>query len=457
MRKFWQSGQTLIEVLLAMAVSSLVMPALLTGIVATREGKAQQQQRLQATALMQEAVEATRSVREQNWTTFAVDGTYHPVVVNGLWQLQPNGEVISGFTRSVQVSSAFRNENGQLVENGGQLDPSTKKTLIIVSWPTPFASEVSTTLIFTRYLDNDALEESSTEEFSGGTTNDTSVTTTGGGAVVLASGSIPNWCAPNLQITPLDLPKNGVANAISAIQGKIFAGTGENASGVSYATINITDTKPPIPSITNTFNGFKTNAIFGETNYAYLGTDTNNKEIVILDITGTPSEVGLLTLPAPDQEIACLSPAIPELHDRPQHFYSFNLRHKSGSRPQLGSVGLAGNGRRIVVVGSHAFIAINQAPSCRSLTSPIPAVSTVVGKRPSPDRAVGTYSSAATATEYIWPPAPPVRKQSFSSLTHRSKTGDRPVIGSYDTNGMNPRSVTVVPGNKAITVGSQRR
>ena len=60
----------------------------------------------------------------------------------------------------------------------------------------------------------------------------------GDGEVVLgATGGVGDWCQPTLAITALDLPKSGVANAISAIQGTLAAGTGENASGVSYANV----------------------------------------------------------------------------------------------------------------------------------------------------------------------------------------------------------------------------
>lgn len=438
-----------------MAVAAMVLPALLTGIVATREGKAQQQQRLQASALMQEAVEAARSVREQGWTAFATDGTYHPAAVDGQWQLAPGPETVGSFTRSVQVASAFRDGNGQIVESGGTLDPSTKKATVRVSWPTPFASEVTSLLIFTRYLDNDALSQTTAEDFNTGTTTDTTVTTTDGGAIVLASGAIPNWCAPNLQITPLDLPKNGVANAISAIQGKVFAGTGDNASGVSYATANITDTRPPIPSILNTFNGFKTNSIFGEANYAYLGTDTNAKEIVIIDISGgSPSEVGLFNSPGPGSgDSVFVSGNTGFMIDR-NTLYSFNLDSKSGSRPQIGSVGLSGNGRKVVVVGSYAYIAIDAGSQLQIVDVSNPGSMSVVGQaslagaggRDIYVRSDGNRAYLATGASGS--------QAEFFIVDTSTKTGDRPTVGSYDTNGMNPRGVTLVPGNKAIVVGA---
>ena len=74
-------GYTIIELLVALAIASLMLPALLTGLVSSREGKAQQTQRRQAVSLLNEAEEAVRSYRNRGWDSFAVNGTYHPVVI----------------------------------------------------------------------------------------------------------------------------------------------------------------------------------------------------------------------------------------------------------------------------------------------------------------------------------------------------------------------------------------
>ena len=50
-----QKGQMLIEIMVALAISALFLPALLTGIVASQEGGAQQKLRFNATALLKEA------------------------------------------------------------------------------------------------------------------------------------------------------------------------------------------------------------------------------------------------------------------------------------------------------------------------------------------------------------------------------------------------------------------
>ncbi len=123
-------GQSLIELLVALGIAAVLLPALLTAFVSTREGRVQQNQRLQAVSILKEAEEAVRVVREKDWNIFAVNGTYHPVISNPTWQLSTGPVTIDGFTRAVVISDVFRNANGAIVTSGGTLDPSTKKFAI---------------------------------------------------------------------------------------------------------------------------------------------------------------------------------------------------------------------------------------------------------------------------------------------------------------------------------------
>ncbi len=48
-----QKGQSLVELLITMGLAAVFLPALLTGLATTRAGRAQQDQRMQATLLVQ--------------------------------------------------------------------------------------------------------------------------------------------------------------------------------------------------------------------------------------------------------------------------------------------------------------------------------------------------------------------------------------------------------------------
>ena len=47
-------GQSLVEILLTIGLAAIILPALLVGILASRGGRAQQDQQLQATAQIQQ-------------------------------------------------------------------------------------------------------------------------------------------------------------------------------------------------------------------------------------------------------------------------------------------------------------------------------------------------------------------------------------------------------------------
>ena len=173
--------------------------------------------------------------------------------------------------------------------------PSTKKITTTISWSTPRPSSVEHVTYMTRFRDNLPHIETTKSQFNNDPThlsvfNKTAAVNTVGsllsddGEVDMGLGGLSDWCNPNLSIAAFDLPKSGVANAISAIEGKVFSGTGDNASGVSFADVSISNANPPTASQNGTFDGYKTNGIFGDSNYVYLATDNNTKEVVIIDL-----------------------------------------------------------------------------------------------------------------------------------------------------------------------------
>lgn len=460
MKKFFlklQSGQSLVELIIVMALSVVILPALLTGLVSSRQGKAQQSQRTQAVYLLNETIDAVRSVREKGWTAFSANGTFHPVIFGTNWTLATGSAVVNGLTQSVVVGNANRDTNGTIVVSGGSPDPSSKKINVAISWGQPYASTVSATLFMTRYLDNNSFTQTTAADFNVGTKSGTIITNTAGGEVTLGSGGHGDWCAPNLTLQTLDLPKNGVANAISAIEGRVFAGTGDNASGVSFANVNITTTYPPVSSIKGTFDGFKTNGIFGETNYAYLATDNHSKEIEIVSIANTPYvEAGYFDAPGQGTGNSIfVSGNVGYVTDGSGNLYSIDLSAKSGSRLQLGSISLAGIGTKVFVAGSYAYVAINSSSTQMQIINiSNPASMSVVGQAQVAGQGARDVFVNPTATRAYLVTSSSSNQKEFFIVDISTKTGSRPTLGSYEAQGMSPKGVRAVTNNKAIIVGT---
>ena len=144
-------GQSLIEILNALGLASILLPALLTGLVASREGKAQEGQRLAATALLRQAEEAVRSVRENSWASITSTGSpFRPNDNGSSWGLLSGSEIIQGFTRQIAIADVNRDSNCNITASGGTLDPNTKKITTAVSWTGPPSGNVTST----EYLTN---------------------------------------------------------------------------------------------------------------------------------------------------------------------------------------------------------------------------------------------------------------------------------------------------------------
>lgn len=460
-----QSGQSLLELLVLIGVAAIFLPALLTGLVAAREGKAQQQQRLYATSILKETNEAVRIVRENGWDTFAINGTYHPIISGSTWTLATGSGTVNGFTKSVVISDVYRDANGVIVASGGSLDGSTKKIVSTISWGSPIPSSVTSTMYLTRFLENEAYTETTQTQFNAGTKSGVTVRATSGsgipddGEIVLGSGGYSDWCEPTLLANSFDMPGQGYPSSITTIEGKIFMGTGENASGVSYLQANVTDTHPPVASFVEDFDGHKTNGVFGETNYGYISTDTNSKEVVIINTATTPfSEAGYFNAPGNGTGKGIAVSGSVGYMTAGNKFFTFDLTSKNGSRGQknINDVTLSGVASKIQVVGSYAYVALSSGPyEMQILDVTNPENISVVGQANVDSQpAQSLYVNSSGTRVYLATAASATQRELFIIDT-TTKTGNRPAIGTgYDAQGMSPKGVTVVPGNRAILVGS---
>lgn len=465
-----QKGQSLIEILLAIGLSAILLPALLTGLVSSRQGKAQESQRTQALYLLNETIDSIRSIREKSWSSFAVNGTFHPVVSGSSWTMASGSAVINGFTQQVVISDVNRNPSGEIALVGGTPDPSSKKVDTSISWGQPYVSSVNSSLYITRYLENNSFIQTSAADFDTGSKSGTTVTNTSGGEVILGAGGQGDWCNPNLSIAALNLPKSGVVNTLSAIEGKAFAGTGDNSSGVSFANVLISDTNPPVASVAGTFDGYKTNGVFGEENYAYLATDNHSEEVVIIDtnnlVGGKYQKLGWFDMPG---NISAKSVYVANdigyvVTSDANILYSFDLRPASGgrtgSRPLLGnlvldSVYTNARGTQVVVKGSYAYVSIYAAnDEMKIIDISDPTNMTQVGfANVSGQEGMGVFINPTATRAYLIANESPILPE-FFVIDITQKTGYRGIEGMSDTNGMDPKGITVVTGNKAIIVGT---
>ncbi len=371
-------GQMLVELLLALGLSAIMLPALLIGLVASQSGKAQQAQRFDATTLSKEAYDAIRIVRELGWAGVSTNGTYHPEVTGSTWSLVPGVETVGGFSRYITIEDAQRDATGALVSSGGIPDPSTKKATITISWNTPYPSQMSATYYMAR-TDNTAVTHTSYDDFDDGTTTHTQVTNVSGGEVKLAPNTKGQWCQPQLSGVTIDLP--GTPNAVTAVEGNIYVSTGAQAipSQDSFAHIVVSNTDPPVFSLRGKLRGYKTNAVFGESDWGYIATTNDTKEVVIINLNQFDDEPNKLyheegyfnTTTNTGGSSSTDADTVFVMNNRGymtagNYLYVFNLDSKSGSRPKIGNrIQFANSGDtageiygRVVDGTTYIFVAI---------------------------------------------------------------------------------------------------
>jgi len=311
-------GQSIIELLVVIGLAAVILPTVFMGIMSSREGRAQQRSRMQALSLLREAQDATRSFRDNDWKTFAVDGTYHPTLSNNAWVLSPNAETVNGFLRQVVIADAYRDANGN-ASISGTLDNSTKLVTITVSWTNTFPSSIQSQMYLTRHT-NLAYSQTTLVDFNAGVLfqSQTTITNNDDGDVILGNNNKAKWCSPAFSSATIDLPDGppvAVAATASAVTNSIpndvFVATAPYAtSSVKLAYLNVSaDADPPIATLEGTFtldsskysngsyvptgigldNSFKTNDVkyyksSGGKLYGLLATDNPSKEVIAVQI-----------------------------------------------------------------------------------------------------------------------------------------------------------------------------
>ncbi len=141
-------GFTLIEIMLAIALSMVILPALVNvlgfSLTATKQGE----RYTKAYAMAQEQMEAIYDLKEKgdtnwDWTTKPVETStgeyYQPALVSGEWQLgakTTTPAAINGFTKKVEIVCVKRDGSGN-VDNSGTCDDvnyPSKLVTVYVEW-----------------------------------------------------------------------------------------------------------------------------------------------------------------------------------------------------------------------------------------------------------------------------------------------------------------------------------
>lgn len=113
-------GQSILEVMIAVAIMVISITASAAMMTATERGSSEMAGETRASAVAEEGIQASISIRDRGWNSLAV-GT-HGLIIQASpleWIFQGSSDTAYGFTRTVTVSA---------------VDANTRKVAVNVSW-----------------------------------------------------------------------------------------------------------------------------------------------------------------------------------------------------------------------------------------------------------------------------------------------------------------------------------
>lgn len=146
MKKFiynYESGMSIVEILLAVATFSLLTVAVIGGIIYGVQGPTISGTQIRAQQLLDEAGEAVRNIRDSDAFSTFTEGTYIITTVGGVWGLQPiadpatQAELIdTTFSRYLTIGSGVSGKNvtAYILWNQGSVSRSINSSNYLTDW-----------------------------------------------------------------------------------------------------------------------------------------------------------------------------------------------------------------------------------------------------------------------------------------------------------------------------------
>ena len=156
----FQKAFSLVEAVIAITIFSLVLLALFVlwnFILGYSLGSTN---RVQATYLAEEGIEAVKVIRDRGWTdnisTLDTDQIFYLEFNGTSWYATTTNVFIdSMFERTVLLENVERDINSDIVETGLDVDPETRKVTVAVSWSYKGATSTkSVSTYITNVFDN---------------------------------------------------------------------------------------------------------------------------------------------------------------------------------------------------------------------------------------------------------------------------------------------------------------
>lgn len=279
-----KSGFSLVEITLAIAIFSIFSVGIFYLSLDTISRDSKVVLSTEGLLYAQEGLEVARNIRDRNYILLT-NGDHGLTLSGSVWAFDQAPESIEDFyERTVTVLDVYRNEDGNISEEGIVYDPDTKKVESEVAWLQNGIIPRSVTL--TSYLSDwrgDDLIRTTCTEFESGTFEETET-----GSIV---GPPDDNCGVQLKeleessafFSPVDVGKHG--EDVDVDGNYAYLATDETNRGINV--INISNPASPVV-VGYKDLGAKGNYIKKDGNYAYVGID-KTQGLSIVDVSNPAS------------------------------------------------------------------------------------------------------------------------------------------------------------------------
>ncbi len=296
----WCHGQILVEALvglsLALVLGGIVVIGIGGSLVADRVGA----ERLRASALATEGIEAKRAVRDTGWEKL-VDGPHgiiritNPATSAPSYDFSGQVDVSSDglFRRTVTVEPVYRTSAGDITPDpaSGTLDPDSKFVRAVITWDRGNRlGDVTLQSLLTNWRER-TWRDTLQSDFASATLLGTQAIAAppppaGNGSLRLqAFGSGQEFGGePTIEGT-YSLDANGPTDGrdVALAGGYAYVVTGSNAGGSGFHVLDVS--LPGSPTLAGRVDpGGKLAAVAVHGAYAYIATDRNQGELQVIDI-----------------------------------------------------------------------------------------------------------------------------------------------------------------------------
>ena len=343
------NGQSLLELMVAIGIFVLAVSAIMTLVFNVFISDKLGGDRMIAVFLAEEGLEAARAIRDDNWDNLTV-GSHGLAFSGGNWAFQGTEDDVSNSlnqgTRAIDIED---------------INSNTKKITSQVNWL--FSEERPQAIsLVTRFVDwsSFAWRQTLKSEFDLGKKNSVQTTETDDGEVLL--DWIGDWSTAFVHIS-YNTDGNGDLHDIYAINDIAYLALGNDggAGNEEFLVLDFSDVaNENITELGAVELGATANAVYVLDGYAYLGTNSNTEEIMIIRLSdytkvnsiNIPSNSNALSVFAIDSKLYAAT-----TKSGSEEFYVYDISTPEGTVAELGATEIDDDVNGIWVSNGYAYLA----------------------------------------------------------------------------------------------------